>query len=479
MPNWEVYQEAYNRGILPEDKKAIFEEAKNRGLVPGVQGIEKRTWEETVKKGITNIPSSLISDVAVPIYEAVRHPIRTAGAAINTAKGLAIMGSEAILGEKLPESVGSLEVGASKRYPQAIGKEFSEAYGGLENIKTTLAEHPARVVMDVSTLLGGTGAALKAGGLARTGGIVTKVGEIANPITVPTKLLSEARKIASKLGLPEEIYARAMKIPPGSLRQEDRAKVINTLVRNEELPLGKWTREKINIAVKDIDSKIQNTLDVLSTQGKSIDINTITNSLDNLKLEFKNRPNPQKYYNVIDRVKTEYINHAFNNNGQIKLSDAQALKKGTYTELENFYAKGAKPETGRVGIRNDIEAAAKAKAASTIRESILQHPDVPAEVRDLLSREAGLMQARKWVERAANRGANLDIASLGSMAFGILVEHGVPAATAYRIATFPAVQSRLALFLAHGSETAQKVGDIVRTTSPSAFQAGRISMTQD
>jgi len=30
MPDWEAYQEAYKRGILPEDKKALYEEAMKK-----------------------------------------------------------------------------------------------------------------------------------------------------------------------------------------------------------------------------------------------------------------------------------------------------------------------------------------------------------------------------------------------------------------------------------------------------------------
>ena len=37
MPDWEIYQEAYKRGILPDDKKVLYEEALNRGLVPGFE----------------------------------------------------------------------------------------------------------------------------------------------------------------------------------------------------------------------------------------------------------------------------------------------------------------------------------------------------------------------------------------------------------------------------------------------------------
>ena len=50
MPNWEAYKEAYQRGILPEDKKLLYEEAVNRGLTgekPNEQRIQKI---ETLRK---------------------------------------------------------------------------------------------------------------------------------------------------------------------------------------------------------------------------------------------------------------------------------------------------------------------------------------------------------------------------------------------------------------------------------------------
>ena len=47
MPNWEAYSEAYKRGILPEDKKAVFEEAMKRGLVPNAAPAEQSAQPAT------------------------------------------------------------------------------------------------------------------------------------------------------------------------------------------------------------------------------------------------------------------------------------------------------------------------------------------------------------------------------------------------------------------------------------------------
>ena len=88
---------------------------------------------------------------------------------------------------------------------------------------------------------------------------------------------------------------------------------------------------------------------------------------------------------------------------------------------------------------------AKSRAASAIREAILSHPDIPQSVAKNLSREAGLANARKWVERATNRGGNLDPISLDGIVFGMLIEGGLPGTVAYRIAKSQPVMSRLGI----------------------------------
>ncbi len=419
------------------------------------------SWGESLKKGFG-------LDKAIGFGEQVISPIISP---IKTLKGLGEMGKQMGGGfEPVYDEKGKLR--GFKKVGVASLPTTAERW---KEPKKTLTEDPAGgygMLADVSALTSGVGGL--AGKTSTVGKIAGGVGEFTNPISWPGKVAKTGRELIGKTGIPESIYARSMKIPPGSLREENRASVINTLVRDEKLPLGKATRTEINSIVEEIDNGITNTLDNLSSTGSKFNIDTVSTALDNLKDNFNNRPNPKQYYNVIDKVKKDFIQHSFVNNGKITLSDAQALKKGTYTELEQYYAKGIKPETGRVGIKNDVEAAAKAKAASTLRNAILNNTDVPDSVRMDLSREAGLMAARKWVERAANRGQNLDPISLGGMAFGILVEGGVPGAVAYKIATSQVVQSRLAIFLAHGSETLRKAGEIAKPVGLGSYQVGKI-----
>jgi hypothetical protein len=452
-------------------------------------------------KMLGNIPSSGI-EFGKNILSAITSPVQTTTGIAKLAKGTDVKLRE-LMGQKIPPEQAGL-----KQYPDAFYQEaIVKRYGSLDNFLNTLQTDPVGVAADASVILSGTGAGLKVAGLAKAGKVASTVGELANPAAWPGKAAGGIRELLGRSNLPESIYARSLKIPPGSLKEEGRANVIETLVRDEKLPLGKGTRAEINSIIKELDDGITKTLDDLSSSGSQFSIDTISIALDNFKDNFSNRPNPQRYYNAIDKVKKDFIEHDFvarkeventilrqskivNETGKpfevpetvktyipdtINLSDAQALKKGTYAELEQYYTKGQKPETGRVGIRNDVEAAGKAKVAQTLRNSILSSPDVPESVRTDLSREAGLMAARKWVERAANRGQNLDPISLGGMAFGILIEGGVPGAVAYKIATSQSVQSRLALFIAHGSEKIKALGEYGIPTTLGAYQAGKVT----
>jgi len=213
----------------------------------------------------------------------------------------------------------------------------------------------------------------------------------------------------------------------------------------------------------------------LSRVGADADIGVITKRLEALKKKYANRPDAQPYMDAIDKVKDQFIEHSFVSGGRISLADAHQLKKGTYQEIQSWYKKGQKPETGRVGIRNDPQAVAKAEAAATLRDAVLEHPRVPAKIKAMMKKEAGLMNARKWVERATNRGGNLDVINLSGMMFGVLVDRGVPGALAWKIVSTQGAKSRLAIGIANGSEKLRKLGVVTKAGSLGSFQAGRLA----
>jgi len=273
--------------------------------------------------------------------------------------------------------------------------------------------------------------------------------------------LGAFKEVLPKVG--RSIYGKAMRIPPASLKDETRDAVYNTMFK-EKLPIGNWTRAKMNDVISVLDDDITYTLKGLSTKGEassivnkgpfygstegsSIDIKPVLDTLDSLKAKYANSLDAKAYIQAIDTVKDKLVAKTFKNNGRMTLIDANDLKKGIYRDIQDYYYKVNKAETGRIGIQTDIDAVAQSKAASAIRDAIISHPDVPKEIVDKMSREAGLMNARKWVERAVNRGNNLDLLSLDGMVFGVLAEGGVPSAIAYKIAKSQPVMSRLGLWV--------------------------------
>jgi hypothetical protein len=62
-PDWEAYQEAYKRGILPDDKKALYEEALGRGLVPGTQVQPQQSLLESVGQGLKSFAKGTVEQL--------------------------------------------------------------------------------------------------------------------------------------------------------------------------------------------------------------------------------------------------------------------------------------------------------------------------------------------------------------------------------------------------------------------------------
>ncbi len=416
---------------------------------------------------VSNIPSSGVEFLKNTV-QPLLHPIETGKTLTKTGIGF--------IEKLIPGDQGH------EQFADSMLNFFVERYGGMDRFLNTIQNDPVGFAADLSTVFGGAGTALQAskiGLLSKAGKVASKAGKVLNPAMAPFEAAGGVRKLISKTEIPESLYASTMKMPPGSLGEEGRASVLKTLVREERLPLGKQTLVKVKQIIGDLDNRITKTLEDLSQQGSTVDINVVVNALDDLKQTYKNRPNPQPYYDAVDAVKADYINHSFSRQGKLTLTDAQALKKGTYQEIQSYYLKQQKPETGRIGIQNDVDAASKAKAAAALRQAVLDEPSVPQGIKTAMKREAGLMNARKWIERATNKSGNLDPISLSGMLFGVLAEKGIPGAAAWRIAVSQPVMSRFAILLGTGSETLTLLEKAAMPGTIGMFQAGRAKALEE
>ena len=110
---------------------------------------------------------------------------------IGTAKGIGKMAVGGV--QKFKDMVGippMLEVfGDQRASAEAVGKFYADRYGGMENLKNTVATDPVGAGMDlVSALTMGGGLAATAPGIAgRVGAAASKVGSAVDPISLAGK----------------------------------------------------------------------------------------------------------------------------------------------------------------------------------------------------------------------------------------------------------------------------------------------------
>jgi len=205
MPNWEAYREAYQRGILPEDKKMLYEEAIKRGLVSQPETAEQ--FEQPQQSGFLRgmgIGTAAVAQgvAAIPLL---------VGDAANEIINYGIKGINYLAGTKIKQLKPSsqafrdilTEIGLPE--PQTGGERLMSdiTRGGAEamtmtggaglvtkggaGLMRTLAESPIRQTIQGITAGGASGIAREAGagpigqtvagvGTAAATGLITGVG---------------------------------------------------------------------------------------------------------------------------------------------------------------------------------------------------------------------------------------------------------------------------------------------------------------
>jgi hypothetical protein len=169
------------------------------------------TGEALLSAGKKFIPSTghLIGNIA----QAVRHPIDTANTLADLGAGVIYKGLPTSFQQKLDKAdialIGSEKAKETKdqaiNLANAVGKDYVNKYGSYEGFKRALAEDPAAVLADISTVLYGGGAALKAGNLENAANIANKAATYTNPLNIATSTIGKTAQLTNqglnKLGL--------------------------------------------------------------------------------------------------------------------------------------------------------------------------------------------------------------------------------------------------------------------------------------
>ncbi len=380
------------------------------------------TVGNAVMQGIGNIPSSL-KRFGEAVISPITHPI-------ETGKGLAKIATAAA-NPLSPES---------QMTGQELGKFYAERYGGWENVKKTFAEDPIGFLSDVSTVLTGSGALAKAGGLAKTAETLSVAGRVADPIAaagnITRNVASVVRdKIPQVSKLEEYLYANAIK-PSTTLKPIERAKIVATGLREGILPTPSGLN-KIQSNIESLNGEINNKIIYAAKRGMVVNTQDIVKRIDDVVDRFKNQVTPTEDLAAIQAVKEEFESL---HGKVIPVEEAQKLKQGTYSLLRKKYGE----------LKSASVEAQKALARGIKEEITAQYP----EINTLNARESSLLGLEEEIQKTVGKIENKDFLGLSPQVTGVgagvatgNIETGAFAFLAHKIINSPAMKARLALAL--------------------------------
>jgi len=158
------------------------------------QRVQAQNWSDVPIAMIKNAPASA-TEFGKNLVEPFLHPIQTAENIGALGKGLYSKAEGAMGYEQNPQEKAQVEASAN-----AVGDFFKQRYGGLENLKKTMAEDPVGFLGDAATIL--TGGELAAGRLpgvvGQTARAAGTVGGAIDPLTNAVRAAGVGGKLAAK-----------------------------------------------------------------------------------------------------------------------------------------------------------------------------------------------------------------------------------------------------------------------------------------
>lgn len=137
------------------------------------------SYGEVAKQALINTPKSAMQfaqDIAQPFI----HPIDTATSIVDIGKGVI----QKVRELSPPEARGSAPA-MDTAAANAVGDFFVKRYGGIENLKNTIANDPVGFASDAAAILtgGGTLAAKAPGMIGKAGSLTASAGRLVDPLT--------------------------------------------------------------------------------------------------------------------------------------------------------------------------------------------------------------------------------------------------------------------------------------------------------
>jgi Transglycosylase SLT domain len=190
---WEKYQTSISKpSTNPAETAWEKYQASMQQPKPGM------AWSDVPGQAIENLPEST-GNLFMGAARAVANPIDTISGLLNITSGELYKALPDGVSQRIqslamsPEKAGEVNASAD-----AFNEFMANRYGGMEQLKQTIANDPAGFLSDLSVVLGGVGGLASKAGATNIGGKISKAGHIVNPMDVIPKGIKEGVGIISK-----------------------------------------------------------------------------------------------------------------------------------------------------------------------------------------------------------------------------------------------------------------------------------------
>ena len=386
MPSYEV--KIPNKGSFEvnSDKELTEAQAYQYALIqanklPDVK--EPLTAGQVATGAVTNFPSSFANLIG-NIYQAVTSPVETVKSVLDVGAGAL----QNVLPEKFVQFVG--EDKQSREMARKVGEFYAERYGTGEGLKKAIAQDPAGVLADLSTVLTG-GATVAPRIVAQP---LSRIASTIDPLAVTARATGATAKgagnilssyIGATTGAGKEAIAQAFEAgrKGGEAAEQFRVNISGKADQTEVVAIAKRNLEELNrqkleeyrsgmidikkdktiLGFDDIDKAIQNATKKVSFKG-----------------QVTNKTAAEKLQDVQDKVS----NWKSLNSAEFHTPEGlDALKKQIGETLETIDFKKEKTAYGAVSdIYNSVKTSIQ-KQAPTYAKTMKAYTEASDQIKEI------------------------------------------------------------------------------------------------
>lgn len=281
-----------------------------------VEAMKNRAWSDVPLEAVKNIPKSA-ADFADGIYQAVRHPLDTAGTLMDAAVG----GMNHLLPKSLTDwqartatPLQAENLSRATTTADAIGDVYKSRYGSVGGLKNTIATDPVGLFADLSTVFSaGAGLAGRSAGVQNA---LSTASKYTNPLSAVAPVLNGA---ASMVGVPlKHVLGLTTGVGPENISQ-----AFNSGLQNKS---AFWDNMTGKVPMADVLDTAKQNLQAMGAK-KSADYRSgmIDIKADKSVLDFKN----------IDQAVQDAAN-TVSFKGQVKNTKGAQLAQSMSDEIANW-----------------------------------------------------------------------------------------------------------------------------------------------